>query len=136
MLQFESPRVAEMAQNMLSSLHDTLSNFANSDLAFVFGCAGRRIASTVPQPRIISHREWQTQPPLGYAADATRRNTGAGDSLAFRGLIVSVLETSVDSTTPKPTDVVRLRLASARQVTCAQRERDRHSTGMDFTSRS
>ncbi len=80
-------------------------------VTFVFGCAGRRLVNTVPQPGIIPHREWEAQPALGYAADATRRNTGAGDSLAFRGLLVSVLETSVDSTPPTPTDIVRLRLA-------------------------
>jgi len=80
-------------------------------VASVIGCAGRRVAHTVPLPRIIPHAEWQTQPPLGYAADATRRNTGSGDSLAFRGLVVSVLGTSVDSSGAKPTDVVRLRLA-------------------------
>jgi hypothetical protein len=80
-------------------------------VAGVVGCAGRRIAHPVTAPHIIPHGEWQTQPPLGYAAEATRRNTAAGDSLAFRGLTISVLSTSVDSTTAKPTDVVRLRLA-------------------------
>src|SRR5690349_13910923 len=80
-------------------------------IAMVLGCAGQPTSRPVPEPRIIPHSEWQTQPPVGYAAQATRRNTGAGDSLAFRGLTISVLETSVDSTTPKPTDVVRLRLA-------------------------
>jgi hypothetical protein len=73
-------------------------------------CVGRRVSHPVPQPRIIPHTEWQTQPTLGYAADATRRNAGSGDSLAFRGLTIAVLETSVDSSGAKPTDVVRLRL--------------------------
>ena len=61
-------------------------------------------------PQIIPHTEWQTQPAVGYAADATRRNTAAGDSLAFHSLTIAVLATSVDSTTAKPTDVVRLKL--------------------------
>src|SRR5512144_2259877 len=77
----------------------------------VAGAIGCRIAHPVPQPRIIPHSEWQTQLPLGYAADATRRNAAAGDSLAFRGLTVAVLGTTVDSSGAKPTDVVRLRLA-------------------------
>jgi len=79
-------------------------------LATTIACATHRLSHPVPQPHIIPHSEWQTQPTLGYAADATRRNAGAGDSLAFRGLTVAVLETSVDSSGAKPTDVVRLRL--------------------------
>ena len=76
-----------------------------------FSCAGRHVANPVPKPRITPHAAWETERPLGHVADATRRNKRAGDSLAFRGFTISVLETLVDSTTPKPTDVVRLRLA-------------------------
>jgi hypothetical protein len=79
--------------------------------AIVFGCAGRRVSNPVPQPRIIPHAQWQSQPPLGYAADAARRNKAAGDSLAFRDLTLTVLGTLVDSSGAKPIDVVRLRLA-------------------------
>jgi hypothetical protein len=79
------------------------------------GCAGRRTANPFPKPRITPHSEWQTSPPLGYAAEATRRNKRAGDSVAFRGFTITVLETSVDSTTAKPTDVVRLRLVLGAQ---------------------
>ena len=74
-------------------------------------CAGRRAATRVPAPRIISHAEWQVSPPLGYAADGTRRNIKAGDSLTFRSLVVSVLATSADSSSTPAVDVVRLRLA-------------------------
>ncbi len=80
-------------------------------VAIVVGCAGRRISNPVPQPRIIPHTQWQSQPPVGHAADAARRNKAAGDSLAFRDLTLTVLGTLVDSSTTKPTDVVRLRLA-------------------------
>lgn len=62
-------------------------------------------------PRIIPHHTWQTEPPLGHAADATRRNKKAGDSLGFHELTVSVLATSVDSSKAKPTEAVRLRLS-------------------------
>ena len=72
----------------------------------VLGCA-----KTVPKPRVIPHEQWQAAPPLGYAADATRRNKRSGDSLAFRDLTVNVISTGVDSSGAKPTDVVRLRLA-------------------------
>lgn len=90
-----------------------LSRISQASIAVaMLGCAGRQVGQPVPMPRVIPHAEWQAQPPLGYAADATRRNTGSGDSLAFRGLTVSVLGTAVDSTMPKPADVVRLRLTS------------------------
>ena len=74
------------------------------------GCAARRGARTVMPPRVVPHAQWQSQPSLGHAADATRRNKRAGDSLAFRDLTVTVLATSIDSSGPQPTDVVRLRL--------------------------
>jgi len=75
------------------------------------GCATTRHAEqAVSPPRIIPHAQWQSQPPLGYAADATRRNKAAGDSLSFKNVTVSVLGTSVDSSGPKPVDVTRLRL--------------------------
>lgn len=80
-------------------------------LATALGCVARRVADTVPQPRIIPHTQWESQPRLGYAADAVRRNKIAGDSLLFRDLHITVLGTSVDSSGPKPADFVRLRLA-------------------------
>jgi hypothetical protein len=48
---------------------------------------------------------------VGHAADATRRNKRAGDSLTFRGFTIAVLGTSVDSTGGARKDFVRLRLA-------------------------
>ena len=79
---------------------------------FGTSCA-RRARTRVPSPAIISHADWETQRPLGYSADASRRNLKAGSSLTFHDLTVTVLATSVDSsTTPAPTDVVRLELAS------------------------
>ena len=82
--------------------------------AIAGGCAGQRQpARVVPRPSIVPHAQWQSQPPLGYNADAARRNKAAGDSLKFRDLTVTVLSTAVDSSGSPPTDVVRLRLASA-----------------------
>jgi hypothetical protein len=83
--------------------------FAASVLAL--GCFGRRGPTTAPMPNIISHAEWETQPRLGYAADATRRNLRAGDSLAFRDLTIGVVATAVDSANGSRNDVVSLRLA-------------------------
>lgn len=80
-------------------------------IASAFGCSAGRVAHTVPMPRVIPHAEWQTQPPLGYAADATRRNRRAGDSLAFHDITVNVISVGVDSSGAKPVDIVRLRLA-------------------------
>lgn len=62
-------------------------------------------------PGVVPHSAWDATPPLGYAADATRRNLRAGDDLAFRDMTVSVLATSVDSSANTgPADAVRLRL--------------------------
>jgi hypothetical protein len=77
----------------------------------VSSCFSRRGPTTAPAPSIISHATWQTQPPLGYAGDATRRNLRAGDSLTFRNLTIHVAATSVDSTAAPVVDLVRLRLA-------------------------
>lgn len=79
--------------------------------AIVLACSTQQATKPVPLPRIVSHAAWQTQPPLGYAADATRRNIGAGGSLGFRDFTIDVLSTAVDSSDTAPVDVVRLRLA-------------------------
>ena len=82
--------------------------FAASVLAL--GCFGRRGPTTAPMSHIISHAEWETQPRVGYAADATRRNLEAGDSLTFRDLVIAVVATDVDSASGSRNDVVNLRL--------------------------
>ncbi len=79
-------------------------------LAGILSCSSARSGTDVPKPRIIPHSEWEAGPPLGYAADAARRNKRAGDSLTFHDLKVGVLSVAVDSTAAKPADVVRLRL--------------------------
>ena len=82
-------------------------------LAATPGCASRQVAPTHEQPPgIIPHSSWESQPRLGYSADASRRNKKAGDSLSFRDLTVAVVETRVDSTGGKAIDRVRLRLTA------------------------
>lgn len=61
-------------------------------------------------PGVIPHAEWEVRPPLGYAADADRRNLRPGDRLEFRDLAVTVIATAVDSAAGGATDVARLRL--------------------------
>ena len=61
-------------------------------------------------PGIIPHAAWDASPPLGYAADAYRRNLRAGDSLMFRDVTVRVAATRVDSSVSPPRDRVQLRL--------------------------
>lgn len=62
-------------------------------------------------PGVIPHGAWEAAPPLGHAADATRRNLRAGDTLGFRDLSVGVLGTDVDSSDAAGAkDVVQLRL--------------------------
>jgi hypothetical protein len=78
--------------------------------ALMVACATRQHAPVVPRPAIIAHEQWQASPPLGFAADATRRNIGASGSLGFHDLKIDVLSTAVDSTSGAPGDVVRLRL--------------------------
>src|SRR5512145_2464262 len=79
-------------------------------IAGIMACAPRRIADPVPRPTIIPHSQWDSVPPLGYPADAVRRNKAAGDSLKFRDLSVVVVGTSVDSSGGSPRDIVQLRL--------------------------
>ncbi len=74
------------------------------------GCTPQPAKNPVPKPPIISHSTWEATPPVGYAADATRRNKKPGDSLTFRNLVVSVLSTGVDSSGARPVDFVRLKL--------------------------
>lgn len=82
-------------------------------MVLALGCSGRAVGPSASSPSIIRHDRWQASPPLGYAADATRRNKRNGDSLSFHELTVNVLSTAVDSSGAKPIDVVRLRLALA-----------------------
>src|SRR6476661_8574800 len=85
-----------------------LSTFS---MVSALSCAPQYRAHTAAMPRVIPHSAWQSQPPLGYAADATRRNKKPGDSLAFHDATVTVVSVSTDSTGAKPVDMVRLRLA-------------------------
>ena len=78
--------------------------------AMLLACSTRHAAPPVPRPSIIPHEQWQATPPLGYPADATRRNIGAGGTLGFRDFRIDVLSTAVDSSGATPSDVVRLRL--------------------------
>lgn len=74
-------------------------------------CSARQHSASVPMPPIIPHAQWQEQPPLGHAADATRRNLAAGSALDFRDFRIEVLSTAVDSSGVQPGDVARLRLS-------------------------
>ena len=80
--------------------------------AIVLACSTRHAPNPVPKPAIIPHAQWQTQPPLGHAADATRRNIGAGGTLGFRDIRIDVLSTAIDSSVATPIDNVRLRLSA------------------------
>jgi hypothetical protein len=65
-------------------------------------------------PNIIAHEAWDAAPPLGYAADATRRNLRAGDSITFGDVTIGVMAARVDSSLTPPRDVARLRLQRGR----------------------
>ena len=79
-------------------------------LAALLSCASAHKSNDVSKPRVISHSEWQTTPPVGYAADAARRNKKAGDSLTFKDLVVGVVSVGIDSMGAKPVDIVNLRM--------------------------
>jgi hypothetical protein len=78
--------------------------------ALLLACSTRQPAPQVSRPRIIPHAQWEAQPPLGHAADATRRNIAANGTLTFRDFRIDVQNTAVDSAGDAPSDVVRLRL--------------------------
>ncbi len=83
--------------------------------AMGIACATRHPATgpaPIAKPAVIPHSQWEKTPPVGYAADATRRNKKAGDSLTFHDFKINVLGTVVDSSTSKPTDVAKLRLSA------------------------
>lgn len=82
-------------------------------IAIALGCSPRHVAYPVPEPGIVPHAQWQSQPPLGYAADATRRNEPVGGVLAFHDLSIEVLAKSTDSSSSPAVDDVRLQLRSA-----------------------
>lgn len=79
--------------------------------ALLLGCAARQAGRAVVQPPVVPHAQWQVESPVGFAADARRRNARTGDSLSLRDVTVTVLGTSIDSGGGTPADVVRLRLA-------------------------
>ena len=75
-------------------------------------CSTRHTSAPLPRPAIIAHEQWQEQPRLGHAADATRRNIAAGGTLGFKDFKIDVLSTAVDSTGSTPSDVARVRLTA------------------------
>jgi hypothetical protein len=78
--------------------------------ASVAGCSSVRttpVAKSEQPSAVIAHSEWQASPPLGYAADAIRRNKPVGGTLEFHDLSVTVVDVATD---PAKHDVVRLRL--------------------------
>jgi hypothetical protein len=108
-----------------------LRYLAAAGVAVAIGCATMRTSHPVPQPAIISHAQWESQPPVGYPADAVRRNEPPGGTLTFHDLSVTVVATqtdsvaaatssgsasaigpSVDSSSATPVDQVRLELRS------------------------
>jgi hypothetical protein len=81
-------------------------------LTVAASCGPRRPTSTIAPPGIIAHSEWDSLPPLGHAADATRRNLRPGSSLRFHDLTITVLDLRADSSVAGgPVDQVRLTLA-------------------------
>jgi hypothetical protein len=82
---------------------------AIASAATIVGCAAARTSpspSSQP-PGVIPHAQWQSSPPLGYAADALRRNKPVGGTMEFHDLSVTVLDVSTDSAKH---DVARLGL--------------------------
>ena len=86
-----------------------LVSIATTAAMACLACATVRTAPAPPPPAVISHVQWQSSPPRGHVADATRRNEPVGGTLAFHDLSVTVLGTSTDSVTPH-SRAVRLRL--------------------------
>jgi hypothetical protein len=102
-------------------------------VAVAIGCATMRAPHPAPQPAVISHAQWEAQPPVGYPADAIRRNEPPGGTLTFHDLSITVVATqtgsiaaagvsgsgsagaaapSVEPSSATPVDEVRLQLRS------------------------
>ncbi len=83
--------------------------------AFLIAAAGCVTTPPAPpaalKPSVISHETWAERPPVGYAADATRRNIAPGDTLRFNDLTVVPLRMMTDSSSREaPVDEVAFRL--------------------------
>jgi hypothetical protein len=77
-------------------------------------------SSSAQPPAVIPHTQWQSSSPLGYAADAMRRNEPVGGTLVFHDLSLAVLATSPDSAAltsdsahASAHDIARLRLTAS-----------------------
>lgn len=80
--------------------------------------AAMRTAPTGLKPPVIPHRAWGAQPPVGRAAEATRRNLALDDTLRFNDLRITVMEMVTDSSggeTPVDTAVLMLRKGTAHE---------------------
>jgi len=87
-------------------------------LAFLTGCSTHQPRTDVAQPDIIPHATWQATPPIGYAADAVRRNLPRGGRLNFHDLTLTVVASSADTASAARTnDSVTLRLLRADSTT-------------------
>jgi hypothetical protein len=85
--------------------------FLISLAALTLSCGPRRVATDITPPPIVAHGDWDSLPPLGHAADATRRNLRPGSTLRFRDLSITVLDMRVDSAAASgPVDLVHLAL--------------------------
>jgi N-acetylmuramoyl-L-alanine amidase len=71
------------------------------------------IRKELAKPRIVPHSAWGAQPPVGHAADATRRNLAPGDSLQFKDVKVTLRGMMIDSSGERPVDRVILELRRA-----------------------
>jgi hypothetical protein len=87
--------------------------------AVAIGCATAHPSPGTEPPAVIPHASWQSSPPLGFAADAMRRNEPVGGTLVFRDLSVTVLgmTTDLSRSSGQPADAtsrdaVRLQLRS------------------------
>ncbi len=81
---------------------------------FMLGCSSSRTLSTSQDngmPEMVAHAEWEIHPPLGYDADATRRNLAPGDSLEFRGTVLAV-KSMAEAANDMGRDSVRIDLVS------------------------
>lgn len=68
-------------------------------LALVFGttaCATAPVEPAALKPQIIPHSAWEAHPPVGYEAEATRRNLAPGDSLQFQDISITLVGMQAD----------------------------------------
>jgi len=77
----------------------------------------------VPRPEMVLHSEWESEAPVGFHADAARRNLAPGESFEFKGIKIQLEEMiALSLEDKKAMDKVCLLIESDEAVVTATQE--------------